>query len=71
MKPLLIKVGGPIKHSFVSLRAGRGRQSERLSSVENIAKVHGFEEFSMEAAKGQDYEMSDCDRVDLTENARN
>ena len=66
---MLIKIGGPIKHSLVSLRAGRSRQSERLSSVENIAKIHGFNEVKMEAVKGADYKMSDIDRVEAVEDA--
>ena len=73
MKPLLIKIGGPIEHGLVLLRAGRSRsgQPERLASVENIAEIHGFNEVKMEAAKGAEYEMSDYDRIEAEEGAGN
>ena len=66
-----MKIGGPITHSLVLLRTGRSSQPERLSSVENIAKTHGFNEVKMEATKGAGYEMSDYDRIEEEEDAGN
>lgn len=70
LKPLLAKRGGPIKCSLISLRKSRSKQSERLLSVENIAKIYGFQEVGEKAAKGTDYEMTDYDRVKVVENTR-
>ncbi|KAF6241044.1 hypothetical protein HO173_000838 [Letharia columbiana] len=67
LKPLLEKMGGALKRSLVSFRASRSRKSERLSSVENIAKIDGFNEVKLEAAKGTEYEMTDFDRIEVEE----
>lgn len=71
LKPLFEKIGGHVKRSLVSFRASRSRQSERLSSVENIAKIHGFNEVEMGAAKGGEYEMTDFDRNEVEDHAGN
>ena len=65
MKPLLDKMGGPLKRSLVSIRASRSRRSERLSSSENIARIHGFNEVGMETANGAECEMTDFDKMEV------
>ena len=60
-------MGSPLKRSLVPFRASRSRQSERLSCVENIAKIHGFNEVKLGAPKGAEYEMTDFDRIEVEE----
>lgn len=75
LSPLIKRVPSPlktydsIKHGLASSRLGRSEAPERLSSVENIATIHGFSEGKMEAAKGAEYEMSGHGRVEVEEDA--
>ena len=68
LKPLLVKIGGHVKHSFVPLRVRRSSQPDRLTRDENIARIDGFKEMNMEtASKEADYEMSGYDGVQMVE----
>ena len=64
-------MGGSLIRSLVSIRGSRSRKSERLSSPENIARIHGFNEAGTEIANGAEYEMTDFDRIEVKEYAGN
>lgn len=58
---------GSINNTLILRRLGRGKPSQRLSSVEDIPKILDFDEGLIKGAKGAENEMTDYERSEVEE----